>query len=317
MTTYYALQQVMDDDSFKINTPAIINTRKSAENLMNWCLTTASLCSLESFNKNITEHLQQVILSSTTKSFMYNKEKLWRQFYLLRCSPDFILQWTAFLSECQIPVKPVLYQHLTDIIFKTLLQNHFHILQLETDNSMDSTNNERSALRYASGYICRHLCKKFERENHDLKEEMILCLASLVKDSSSEECGTDEEWLELMDRGGLYHVKETTFQLFCAIEGQVRSLLEALTKPCSSSKLEMIRKVIEDEDVQFYWIISTADFEIDDTETHDLLLYKIVELFITMRGFSKASAWMKKYKQSVKKTTQRSKSLRRDLHDNT
>ena len=57
-----ALQQVMDDDSFKINTPAIINTRKSAENLMNWCLTTASLCSLESFNKNITEHLQQVIL---------------------------------------------------------------------------------------------------------------------------------------------------------------------------------------------------------------------------------------------------------------
>ena len=239
----------MDDDSFKINTPAIINTRKLAENLMNWCLTIANLCSLESFNKNITEHLQQVILSSATKSFMYNKEKLWRQFYLLRCLPDFILQWTAFLSECQIPVKPVLYQHLTDIIFKTLLQNHFRILQLETDNSMDSTNNERSALRYASGYICRHLRKKFERENHDLKEEMILCLASLVKDSNSEECGTDEEWLELMDRGGLYHVKETTFQLFCAIKGQVRSLLEALTKPCSSSKLEMIRKVIED--VQF------------------------------------------------------------------
>jgi len=78
----------------------------------------------------------------------------------------------------------------------------------------------------------------------------------------------------------------------------------------------MIRKVIEDEDVQFYWIISTADFEIDDMETHDLLLYKIVELFITMHGFSKASAWMEKYKQSVKKTTQRSKSLCRDLHDN-
>ena len=63
---------------------------------------------------------------------------------------------------------------------------------------MDSTNNERSALRYASGYICQHLCKKSERENHDLKEEMILCLASLVKDSNS------EDWLELMDRGGLY-----------------------------------------------------------------------------------------------------------------
>lgn len=69
----------------------------------------------------------------------------------------------------------------------------------------------------------------------------------------------------------------------------------------------MIKKVIEDDDVQFY---CTADFEIDDTETHDLSLYKIVELFITMRGFSKASTWMEKYKQSI----QCSKSLHRDLH---
>ena len=121
-----ALQQVMDDESFKINMPAIINTRKSAESLMNWCLTTASLCSLKSFNKNITERLQQVILSSATKSFMYNKEKLWRQFYLLRCSPDFIQQWTAFLSECQIPVKPVLYQHLTDNLQNTITEPLSH-----------------------------------------------------------------------------------------------------------------------------------------------------------------------------------------------
>jgi len=42
-----ALQQVMDDGSLKINTPAIINTRKCAENILNWCLTTASLCSLD------------------------------------------------------------------------------------------------------------------------------------------------------------------------------------------------------------------------------------------------------------------------------
>ena len=305
----------MDDDSFKINTPAIINTRTCAEDFLNWCLTTASLCSLDNFCKKITECLQQVILSSAKKSC--NKEKLWREFYLLRCSPDFVLQWTTFLSECQIPVRPVLYQHLTDIIFKTLLQNHFRIVQLDTTDSSDSTSHERSALRYASGYICRHLHKKLERENHDLKEEMILCLVSLGRDTNSEECGSDEEWLKLMDRGGLYHVKETTFQLFCAIENQARSVLEALTKPCSASKLDMIKKITEDDDVQFYWIISTADFEIDDTETHNLLLYKTVELFVTMRGFSKASAWMEKYKQSVKKTTQLSKSLRRDLHDKT
>jgi len=47
---------------------------------------------------------------------------------------------------------------------------------------------------------------------------MILCLASLVKDGNSEEYGTDEEWLELMDRGGLYHVKETTFSCFVPLK---------------------------------------------------------------------------------------------------
>jgi len=67
---------------------------------------------------------------------------------------------------------------------------------------------------------------------------------------------------------------------------------------CSASKLDMIRKVIQD-DVQFCWIISTADFEIDDMVTHDLLLYKIVEIFIVMRGFSKAIAWMEKYNSTV------------------
>ena len=89
------------------------------------------------------------------------------------------------------------------------------------------------------------ICMRNLRENHDLKEEMILCLASLVRDTNSEECGCDEEWLKLIDRGALYHVKETTFQLFCAIENEAMSVLEALTKPCSASKLVMIKKITE------------------------------------------------------------------------
>ena len=68
------------------------------------------------------------------------------------------------------------------------------------------------------------------RENHD--HGFMSCQVSKGEQYNSEECGSDKEWLKLMDRGGLYHVKETTFQLFCSIESQVRSVLEALTKPC-------------------------------------------------------------------------------------
>ena len=43
---------------------------------------------------------------------------------------------------------------------------------------------------------------------------------------------------------------------------------------------------LKSEDVQFYWCITTADFEGDDVEVHDHLLKMIVELFVTIRGFS-------------------------------
>ena len=80
-------------------------------------------------------------------------------------------------------------------------------------------------------------------------------------------------------------------------------------KPSPPSKAEMIKIIVSNEDIQFYWLIATAEFEIDDKETLEVLLAKIVEELLTIRGFSKAGAWMEKYKQTNKKTTQRARSL--------
>ena len=46
-------------------------------------------------------------------------------------------------------------------------------------------------------------------------------------------------------------------------------------------------------------IIATANFEFD-RETHEKLLHMIVELYLTIRGYSYDSAWMEKYKQFTK-----------------
>ena len=91
--------------------------------------------------------------------------------------------------------------------------------------------------------------------------------------------------------------------MFLPLDHQVRDVLKSLEKPLPSCKGSLIEKVITD-DVQFHWLISTADFEIDDKETHDALLYMIAELYITIRGFSNANGWLQKYKQSTKKCTQ-------------
>lgn len=67
---------------------------------------------------------------------------------------------------------------------------------------------------------------------------------------------------------------------------------------------KIIQDLIDNENVQFYWLIVGADFEEDNEAVHSELLRRIVELFVTMRGFS---YMVEKYKQGTKKV---SKNLR-------
>ena len=76
----------------------------------------------------------------------------------------------------------------------------------------------------------------------------------------------------------------------------------------------MLQAIAASEDVQFYWLIVTADFEDDDDEIKSILLSMISELYLTMRGFSFANNWVEKFKLAAKKSTQKSKSLRRELY---
>ena len=138
----------------------------------------------------------------------------------------------------------------------------------------------------------------------------------MVWNKDTEEYGTDEDWTNLMDRGGLFHVKEITFQLFRAIEYQVQdSLIKGLKRQSQHSKSELIKKVTGDDDVQFIWLMATAEFEIEDHDIHETLLHRIIELFVTVRGFSLASVWLEKFKQQSKQPTKGTKSLRREVHD--
>lgn len=155
------LHLILEDDTFKINTPSIIQAKESAEKMLKWCLSDPNRTSVDTFAKNLTESLQNVISSSVTKSFDYNKEKLWREFYLLRTSKDFIKQWTDFLKPIDASIQPALYQRLTDMLFKMLIKSHFEIVHLNEDCT-SVTSNESNALRYVAGYVYRHLRKKLK-----------------------------------------------------------------------------------------------------------------------------------------------------------
>ena len=97
-------------------------------------------------------------------------------------------KWTNFLRAANEPATPVLFQHLTDVIFRGCLNEHFKILYLdEQESSAELTDAEKGVLQYVAGYVCRQLRKKFERESHEYKEELVLCLMELIKGQDSEE----------------------------------------------------------------------------------------------------------------------------------
>lgn len=85
---------------------------------------------LDAFIEEILKNLRGITVSSSTKSFHSNKDKMWRGFFMLRTSEDFNKLWTNFLGAMNVPATTSLYQHLTDVLFRMFIKKHFEILYL-------------------------------------------------------------------------------------------------------------------------------------------------------------------------------------------
>jgi len=279
-----ALKSIEQDDSFKVKSAEAIEARDMAQKLQEWCLAADNKQTFTTFILKLSKDLHQAM--SSCKKNSCNREKLWRNFFLLRSSDQFRKNWVDFLDYAKVTATPHLYQHITDIMFRKYVTEYASVSKSASGTKPDPapalTQHEGSALRYAAGYVCRHLRKKIERSKHELKEEMVLCLMALTKDRPEDgsQHASSEEWTLMIDRGGLWHIKETTFTLFIAIEEETRECLKMMlgsfdTNPANGKK-EIIEKIKTCDDVQFYWLIVTADFEIDESDVHEALLEEIV-----------------------------------------
>ena len=68
--------------------------------------------------------------------------------------------------------------------------------------------------------------------------------------------------------------------------------------------------ILDNEDVLFLWSMLSADWAEDSA---DALLQMLVNQWVKIRGFSCASAWLEEFKVSQKKTTQKTKGIRKHL----
>lgn len=148
-----------------------------------------------------------------------------------------------------------------------------------------------------------------KQSDHPLKEEIILCLLETIDGADSND--DSEDWVKLVDRGGLKHVNSNMFMLMVSMELALQGLFNMGAVSLQGNiKQKSIEQISADNDVQSQWAILSAGWESDEKEA---LFPLIVNLWVTMCGFAFVSAWVEQHKQLTKKCMQKSKGIRKQL----
>ena len=180
-----------------------------------------------------------------------------------------------------------------------------------TTSQASFTSDDANALRYAAGYVPFALKKKLAH-----RPEFVKCLEQLeVKGEGDTYLAYTTEWIKLVNRGKLFQLSDEAF-FFCELERKVGAYLSDLFKSASEhtdveKKKVVISNIVEDIDVQFSWLLLCID--LDDDEISKELLGLVIEMWITIRGSSMASAWVEYYKQNKETYTKKKQGLRKGL----
>jgi hypothetical protein len=175
---------------------------------------------------------------------------------------------------------------------------------------------ELNAMQYACGYVPHKLIKRYEGRRGAKLGRFVECLGNMAvvcEDSDPNLLAYTRLWIDRVNRGSLFPLNDETFHFFVQVEKVVCILLPKHVIKAESNKgvQDIITRILEDEDVQFNWTLISQD--LDSYEEAQELLYEIVHLWVTVRGFSIASLWMETYKQVTKQTKQKSTGLRKHL----
>ena len=145
--------------------------------------------------------------------------------------------------------------------------------------------------------------------------EYVQCLGDMAVEGNGDKVlAYTRKWLDLVNRGGLFPLNDNSFSFFVEIERIVRTLLarHAVHNDCEKQTFwrSAVDKIASNDDVQFYWTLLSHDIQ----EQKDSEILLLVTLWVTVRGYSLAAAWMEEYKRSKQKTTEKAPGLRKSIY---
>ena len=276
----------------------------------------------DSFCTGLLKHFQDMVKATAGKYQSHSAQRtyLWSTFHRSRVSKDLTKNWKEMLYKLNVNVDDsLLEQSVYQEVFEMCMQEYYVSkssntteCNLEVSISMDELN----TMRYVCGYVACSLLKRYEKKSGEVYSQYATCLGEMAVEGHE---GDEEDsvfsytkrWLDQVNRGGLFPLNDETFHLFIEVE---KCVLAYLSKYLTTSKLDkdcfkadVHDKIIQNEDIQFYWALLSQDIDCpNDAQT---LLSEIIRLWVTIRGFSMAASWMEIYKEKESTNTEKSTGL--------
>lgn len=306
-----AVQAVLKDEGFQVESLHAETALKTASLVLEWGREPENREKLEVFSHVLVVRLRACFTSKRTTAQL-QRERMWGAYHQLRTADTFVKDWRAFLND-SVGQKayPAFFQFVTHTVFKELLKHQYPVSEQTTENpERPLTYQEQNALGYVAGYIIRKLRFRREASHHTKMEYMIFLLLEFAGDEVVEG-GDTKAWTNIIDRGGLWHINDQTYSLFVALEEECqRFSISASNKEDRGTRKALTEAIMQSEDVLFHWCLISTN---SDDDVAAVVLQKIVDLYVTVRGFAFASSCLELYKQAHHKTLQRRRALRSEL----
>ena len=193
---------VTEERRFKLPSLEAKHVLSTANALLTWCENPNHHEILALFAQSLTDNLSHCFPDE--KSLQRKKERMWGLFHTFRTSSSFKKSWSGFLqATVGHSMSPGFVQYVTTAIFNELIKMEYTVhcskTAADTRTIGPLTSEEAHALHYVAGYVCRKVKLHLDSTS---KCDMSACLHDVVACDDD-----DDEWINLIDRGGLLSIK--------------------------------------------------------------------------------------------------------------
>ncbi len=115
---FQAIEEILSDKGFQLPSPLAADALHAASVLLTWCQDPNNQ---HDFTNSLHSKLHKAFDGSARK-FQRRREKMWESYHAIQCSDGFVQLWKRFLALPSCEPSPILFQNITDRIFRMMIK---------------------------------------------------------------------------------------------------------------------------------------------------------------------------------------------------